>query len=620
MSPMSRDSIQSAADVTSTSSRSSSKQTASRSPPPPPPGPPPDNVATRTPPGNATPSRPRNNYADETTPIASAKRPAGKRRAPGNQIHSTPRTPMDTTPLGRQAHHCMDTAATREDELTPMHSVKPVPRNSHRVPVVREHHGEEEALARTLLVDDELGEFNQCHRAHLGDAADGAHAHIAAAHSHDSELSIITEHKDQHSAAVTATSSWVGRKVDALFSPVLSFLNGAKDADTVDAHEEQHDVHKDFYAEKTLRTDASQEVDDDEEKSIAVSVAIRAALLEASKELQSEEQNAAATTTNNSASYEEQEFDRVPLLAETDSTSKDADGDFVMVDSTANGISRQDRDHRHFNQRRRNDDTDSYANGDKTSYCIDREEPEDNDYTYHVPSNVANKNNNNNDDAYDDEEEFNPYLFIKSLPPYHYAIPPGWSTRSKSLPPHDPSDPPICLVLDLDETLVHCTVEPIRNADMVFPVEFNGIEYTVHVRCRPYLKEFLERVSGKFEVVVFTASQQVYADKLLDKIDPEGKYIRHRMFRDSCLPVEGNFLKDLNILGRDLRRAVLVDNSPHAFGYQVDNGIPIESWFDDPADTELLKLERFLRTLHGKEDVREVVREKFQTYRLVSEA
>jgi CTD small phosphatase-like protein 2 len=92
------------------------------------------------------------------------------------------------------------------------------------------------------------------------------------------------------------------------------------------------------------------------------------------------------------------------------------------------------------------------------------------------------------------------------------------------------------------------------------------------------------------------------------------------MFRDSCLPVEGNFLKDLTILGRDLRRAVLVDNSPHAFGYQVDNGIPIESWFDDPTDTELLKLERFLRTLHGKEDVREVVREKFQTFRLVLDA
>lgn len=100
----------------------------------------------------------------------------------------------------------------------------------------------------------------------------------------------------------------------------------------------------------------------------------------------------------------------------------------------------------------------------------------------------------------------------------------------------------------------------------------------------------------------------------------EGRFIRHRMFRDSCLPVEGNFLKDLSILGRDLSKAVLVDNSPHAFGYQVDNGIPIESWFDDPTDKELLKLEMFLRTLHGVDDVREVVRKTFQTHRLVMDA
>ncbi len=92
------------------------------------------------------------------------------------------------------------------------------------------------------------------------------------------------------------------------------------------------------------------------------------------------------------------------------------------------------------------------------------------------------------------------------------------------------------------------------------------------------------------------------------------------MFRDSCLPVEGNFLKDLNVLGRDLSKAVLVDNSPHAFGYQVDNGIPIESWFDDPRDTELLKLEKFLRKLHDAEDVRDIVRAHFQTHRLVQNA
>jgi CTD small phosphatase-like protein 2 len=100
----------------------------------------------------------------------------------------------------------------------------------------------------------------------------------------------------------------------------------------------------------------------------------------------------------------------------------------------------------------------------------------------------------------------------------------------------------------------------------------------------------------------------------------DGKYIRHRMFRESCLLVEGNYLKDLSVLDRDLSSSVLVDNSPHAFGYQVDNGIPIESWFDDVHDTELLKLERFLRTLHGVDDVRTMVRSKFQTYKLIRDA
>ena len=98
----------------------------------------------------------------------------------------------------------------------------------------------------------------------------------------------------------------------------------------------------------------------------------------------------------------------------------------------------------------------------------------------------------------DEEEEFNPYLFIKSLPRYNLVVP--YPHHKICLPPKDPSDPPISLVLDLDETLVHCTVEPISDADMVFPVVFNGVEYSVNVRKRPYLEEFLQKVAGKFEV------------------------------------------------------------------------------------------------------------------------
>ena len=112
-------------------------------------------------------------------------------------------------------------------------------------------------------------------------------------------------------------------------------------------------------------------------------------------------------------------------------------------------------------------------------------------------------------------------------------------------------------------------MDPIPDADVTFPVAFNGSNYQVYVRKRPHLDKFLQWIAGKFEVTIFTASQQVYAEKLLNLLDPEGRYISYRLFRDSCLNVDGNYLKDLNVLGRDMSKTVLVDNSPHAFGYQV---------------------------------------------------
>ena len=118
-----------------------------------------------------------------------------------------------------------------------------------------------------------------------------------------------------------------------------------------------------------------------------------------------------------------------------------------------------------------------------------------------------------------------------------------------------------CLVLDLDETLVHSSFKPIPNPDYVIPVEIEGHTHHVYVLKRPGVDMFLERLGKTYEIVVYTASLAKYADPLLDLLDIH-KVVRHRLFRESCTCHDGNYVKDLTKLGRELAHTIIVDNSP----------------------------------------------------------
>lgn len=146
-----------------------------------------------------------------------------------------------------------------------------------------------------------------------------------------------------------------------------------------------------------------------------------------------------------------------------------------------------------------------------------------------------------------------------------------------------------CLVLDLDETLVHSSFKPIPNPDFVISIELEGVIHKVFVRKRPGVDAFLQHCGQRFEVVVFTASLAKYADPLLDILDKE-KNVHARLFREACVQHYGNYVKDLTHLGRPLEHSVIIDNSPFSYMFQPDNAIPVTSWFNDRNDRELYTL------------------------------
>ena len=89
------------------------------------------------------------------------------------------------------------------------------------------------------------------------------------------------------------------------------------------------------------------------------------------------------------------------------------------------------------------------------------------------------------------------------------------------------------LVFDMDETLLHCIPSPKLDTpcDVKIPYRYHKMLEYKYVNLRPYVVECLLELSKLFQIVVFTASTQDYADPLLNYLDKDYKLIQKRFYR-----------------------------------------------------------------------------------------
>ena len=168
------------------------------------------------------------------------------------------------------------------------------------------------------------------------------------------------------------------------------------------------------------------------------------------------------------------------------------------------------------------------------------------------------------------------------------------------------------LILDLDETLLHCSVKPISKH--AHEISLQGRKIYIHLR--PYVRAFLREMRKHFNLVLYTASQKPYADKVLNFLDPTATLFCLRLYRTSCQKITNNYvLKSLDVLPNiDLSRTLVIDNSLICFFFDFDNLIPIVSYFGNSTDSALLDLTTFIkgRLLAPKvKDFRPVLKDKF---------
>ena len=139
------------------------------------------------------------------------------------------------------------------------------------------------------------------------------------------------------------------------------------------------------------------------------------------------------------------------------------------------------------------------------------------------------------------------------------------------------------LLISLDETLIHFKIDN-KTKDTK-----KGV-----IQLRPWLNEFLSEIKPYYEIIVFSNGDKKYTELIINALDKKKLFFDDKLFRDNCVIVNNDFVKDIRIIGKDITKVIIVDNLIQNYRLQIENGINIKSFYGEINDKILVELGNIL--------------------------
>jgi len=164
----------------------------------------------------------------------------------------------------------------------------------------------------------------------------------------------------------------------------------------------------------------------------------------------------------------------------------------------------------------------------------------------------------------------------------------------------------LLLVLDLDETLIHASKQPLE-------LTHDFMVFDFYVYQRPNLQWFLKKASNSYQLAIWSSASDDYVQAIAKKIKPENVDFQFIWGRSRCTTrrdydLDQYFrekrLKKLKRHGYSLEKILIVDNTPEKLKDNYGNAIYIKSFEGDQSDNYLTLLYNYLETLKETTNVR----------------